>query len=101
MTKKKKSPETDPKETEIYKLPNKEFKIIMGASLVAQPVKESACNAGDLGSIPGLGRSPGEGKGYPLQNSGQENSMDYIVYGVVKSQTRLSDFYFLTLGTET
>ena len=71
------------------------------ASLVAQPVKESACNAGDLGSIPGLGRSPGEGKGYPLQNSGQENSMDYIVYGVVKSQTRLSDFYFLTLGTET
>ena len=38
--------------------------------------KESACNAGDLGSIPGLGRSPGEGKGYPLQYSGLENSMD-------------------------
>ena len=38
--------------------------------------KESACNAGDLGSIPGLGRSPGEGKGYPLQYSGVENSMD-------------------------
>ena len=37
--------------------------------------KESACNAGDLGSIPGLGRSPGEGKGYPLQYSGLENSM--------------------------
>ena len=36
--------------------------------------KESACNAGDLGSIPGLGRSPGEGKGYPLQYSGLENS---------------------------
>ena len=38
--------------------------------------KESACNAGDPGSIPGLGRSPGEGKGYPLQYSGMENSMD-------------------------
>ena len=40
--------------------------------------KESACNAGDLGSIPGLGGSPGEGKGYPLQYSGLQNSMDYI-----------------------
>ena len=49
--------------------------------------KESACNVGDLGSIPGLGRSPGEGKGYPLQYSGLENSMDYIVHGVAKSQT--------------
>ena len=39
--------------------------------------KESTCNAGDLGSIPGLGRSPGEGKGYPFQYSGLENSMDY------------------------
>ena len=39
--------------------------------------KETACNAGDLGSIPGLGRSPGEGNGYPLQYSGLENSMDY------------------------
>ena len=38
--------------------------------------KESTCNAGDLGSIPGLGRSPGEGKGYPLQYSGLENPMD-------------------------
>ena len=56
--------------------------------------KESVCNAGDLGSIPGLGRSPGEGKGYPLQYSGLENSMDYIVHGVVKSQTWLSDFHF-------
>ena len=45
----------------------------MGASLAG---KESACNAGDLGSIPGLGKSPGEGKGYPLQYSGLENSMD-------------------------
>ena len=56
--------------------------------------KESACNAGDLGSIPGLRRSPGEGKGYPLQYSGLENSMDCIVHGVTKSQIRLSDFHF-------
>ena len=48
---------------------------------------ESTCNAGDLGSILGLGRSPGEGKGYPLQYSGLENSMDYVVHGVTKSQT--------------
>ena len=48
--------------------------------------KESACNAGDLGSIPGLGRSPGEGNGYPLQNSGLENSMD-CVRGVTESDT--------------
>ena len=52
--------------------------------------KESACNAGDLGLIPRLGRSPGEGKGYPLEYSGLENSMDYIVHWVAKSQTRLS-----------
>ena len=56
--------------------------------------KESACNAGDLGSISGLGRSPGQGKGYPLQYSGLENSMDCIVYGVKKSRTRLTDFCF-------
>ena len=56
--------------------------------------KESACNVGDLGSMPGLGRSPGEGKGYPLQYSGLENSMDCIVYGVAKSWTRLSDFHY-------
>ena len=55
--------------------------------------KESACNAGDPGLIPGLGRSPGEEKGYPLQYSDLENSMDYIVHGVTKSQTRLSDFH--------
>ena len=51
--------------------------------------KESACNAGDLGLIPGLGRSPGEGKGYPLQYSGLENSVDCTVCGVAKSQTRI------------
>ena len=56
--------------------------------------KESTCNAGDLDSIPGVGRSPGEGKVYPLQYSGLENSMDSIVHGVAKSQTRLSDFHF-------
>ena len=47
--------------------------------------KESACNAGDLGLIPGLGRSPGEGNGYPLQYSGLENSIDCIVHGVKES----------------
>ena len=57
--------------------------------------KESACNARDLGLIPELGRSPGEGKGYLLQYSGLENSMDSIVHGVAKSQTRLSDFHLL------
>ena len=56
--------------------------------------KESTCNAGDLGSIPGFGRFPGEGKGYPLQYSGLENSMDCIVHGVAKSRTQQSDFHF-------
>jgi len=56
--------------------------------------KESTCNVGDLGSVPGLGRSPGEEKSYPLQYSGLENSMDYIVHGVTKSQTQLSDFHY-------
>ena len=55
--------------------------------------KESACNAGDLDSIPELGRSPGEGKGYPLQHSGLEKSMDCVVHGVAKSRTGLSDFH--------
>ena len=55
--------------------------------------KESACNVQDLGSIPGLGRSPGEGKGYPPQYSGLEKSMDYTVHGVTKSQTQMSDFH--------
>ena len=48
---------------------------------------------GSAGVIPGLGRSPGERKSYPLQYSGLENSMDSIVHGVAKSQTRLSDFH--------
>ena len=53
--------------------------------------KEFAYNAGDLGSIPWLRRSPGVGKGYPLQYSGQEKSMDCIVHGVTKSRIQLSD----------
>ena len=70
--------------------------------------KESACNAGDQCSIPGLGRSPGEGNGYPLQCYGLENSMDReawqaIVHGVAKSWTQLSDFHskmvFITIKT--
>ena len=56
--------------------------------------KESACIVGELGLIPGLGRSPREGKGYPFQYSGLENSMDSIVHGVTKSQTPLSSFHF-------
>ena len=65
-------------------------------------VKESACNVGDLGSIPGLGRSPGEGNGNPLQYSCLENPMDRgawwaTVHGVTKSRTRLSDFASLSL----
>ena len=58
--------------------------------------KESACNAEDLGSIPGLGRSPGEGIGYPLQYSDLENSMACTVHGVAKSRSRLSNFHFFT-----
>ena len=63
--------------------------------------KTSACNAGDLGSIPGLGRSPGEGNGNPLQHSCLENPMDRVawwaaVQGVAESWTRLSDFTFMS-----
>ena len=59
--------------------------------------KESTSNEGDLGSIPGLARSSGEVKGYPLQYSGLKNSMDCIVHGVAESRTRLSNFHFLSL----
>ena len=63
--------------------------------------KESACNAGDPGLIPGLGRSPGEGNGNPLRYSFLENLMDTgawraAAHGVAKSQARLSDLHFLT-----
>ena len=53
--------------------------------------KEFACNEGNLGSIPGLGGSPGEGKGYSCLYSGLENSMDCIIHGVTKSWTQLND----------
>ena len=59
--------------------------------------KETTCNVGDLGLIPGLGRSLGEGKGCPLQYSDLENSMDCIVHGVAKSWTRLSNIHFISL----
>ena len=55
--------------------------------------KESACHVGDLGSIPELGKSPEEGKGYPLQYSGLENSTDCVVRGVTKNRMWLSDFH--------
>ena len=64
-------------------------------------VKESACNAGDARDsslIPGSRRSPGEGKGYSLQNSGLENSINFIAEGVPKSQTGLSGFHILPHG---
>ena len=66
----------------------------MTKSTTIKKKKESVCSVGDLGSIPGLGRAPGEGKGHPLQYSDLENSMDYIVHGVTESQTRPSDLHF-------
>ena len=65
----------------------------MAASLIAQLVR-ICLQCRRPGFDPGLGRSSGEGKGYPLQYSGLENSMDCIVHGVAKSQTRLSNFHF-------
>ena len=56
--------------------------------------KESYCNEGDLGSIPGLERSAGEGNSYPLQYSCLENPMHCIVHGVTKNRIRLRDFHF-------
>ena len=65
--------------------PKKEWKIQHTfLETINRYIFTSACNAGDLGLIPGLGRSPGEGKGYPLQYSGLENFMDCIVQGVTK-----------------
>ena len=63
-------------------------------------VKNLPVNAGDIrdvGSISALGRSPGEGKGNPLQDSGLESSLDCVDYGVAESRTRLSGFPFPTL----
>ena len=61
--------------------------------------RESAHNVGDLGSVPGLGRSLGEGKGYPLHHSGLENTMGCTVHEVKKSQTQLSNFHFHLANT--
>ena len=82
-------------------LKKKKKSLYFGASLVAQIVKNPPANAGDLGSIPGSGKSPEEGNGYSLQYSYLENSIDRgawwaTVQRVEKSQTRLSDFH--TLG---
>ena len=64
--------------------------------------REFICNARDLGSIPLLGKSPGEGKGYPLQYYGLENRKGYIIYGVTKSRTWLSDsLSYIILHTHT
>ena len=60
---------------------------VLSRFVISSVGKESICNAGDPSLIPGSGRSAGEGKGYPLQHSGLENSMDYVVHGVTKSQT--------------
>ena len=68
------------------------------ASLVAQLVKESACSVGDLGPIPGLGRSSGKGNSYLLQCSGLENSMDCMEFMESQSQTWLSDFHFTSFS---
>ena len=82
---------------EFYFFRNAVLFILIGALFLlsgGSAGEESACNAGDPGSIPGLGRSPGEGKGHPLQDSGLENSVERIACGVVKSRTRLSDCRF-------
>ena len=77
----------------------RDSKVNLGCFPGGSDGKESACNAGDKGSIPGLGRSPGEGHGNPLQYSCLENPMDRgawqaTVHGVTWSQTRLSDYHF-------
>ena len=59
---------------------------------------KAVCNVGNLGSIPGVRRSPGEGNGYSLQYSGLENSVDCLVHGVTKSRTQLSNFQSLTVS---
>ena len=76
-----------------------EFSLLLTGFPGGSDSKESACNAGDGSSIPGSGRSPGEGQGHPLQHSCLENSMDRgawraTVHGVTKSQTQLNDQHF-------
>ena len=77
--------------------------LVVVASLVAQTIKESACNVGDPGSIPGSGRFPGEGNGNPLQYSCLENTMDRgawwaTVHGVTKSWTPLKPLNTIHMG---
>ena len=69
------------------------FNLLFGLPC-GQAGKESACSAGGMGLVPGSGKFPGEGNGYPLQYSSLENSMDYIIHGIAKSRTRLNDFHF-------
>ena len=79
----------------IYSYENKKFNVHQG-SPGGSAGKESTCNVGDLALIPGLGRSPGEGKDYPLQYFGLENSMDCIIHRFSNPQswTGLNDFQF-------
>ena len=78
----------------IYSIKELELRILIEFHWASLIGKESTCNAGDLGLIPGLGRSPREGKGYLLQYSDLANSLNCIVHRVTKSWTRLSDFDF-------
>ena len=73
----------------------RDFQNVCYSSTGGSEVKVSAWNAGDPGSIPGLGRSPGEGKGYPLQYPCLENSMGCVVHGVAKGRAQLSNFYLI------
>ena len=70
-----------------YKFPFLRFSPILMGFPGGSDGKEFACNAGDLGSVPGLGRSPREGNGYPLQYSSLENCMDSTVHGVPASES--------------
>ena len=89
----------------IWKIPESKIWIYHGLATISlgfpggSAGKESAWNMGDLGSIPRLGRSPGEGNSYPLQYSGLENSMDCTVHGVTKSWTQLNDLHSRSLFT--
>jgi len=92
-------------DSSVWKIPWRREKLptpVFLGFLCGSAGKESACNAGDLALIPGLRRSLGEGKGYPLQYSGLENFMDCVVHGVAKSRTQLTDFHLddmLTIAT--
>ena len=95
----------NPLGSNIQKIPESKTWIYHGLATISlgfpggSASKESACNMGDLDSIPQLGISPGEGNSYPLQYSGLENAMDCTVQGVTKSWTQLSDFHSRSLFT--